>query len=430
MRSLLVFVAALLIGCGGSDLNTTSAADAGGTPHDAGNGANDAGSAADAGNGALDAGAGADAGTAGCESEPACAPCAGGGVCVAGRCQQPSCGDGCLDTARGEQCDDGNTANLDGCDSRCHLEQQQRMVSMQIQFGGAGACPANAIGAAVSYAQARQQMQATIDANVLAGSINVALMLQDLVDPTGAGSQAVRVGGLSGTPYASPPLRHYDGTHDLDWWYAVDLAGLDAGRQPKQHLAGQIARGALTAGPGSLSMSLALGSAPARLDFSSVRISATLGAATPPTESSFATPGHLAAEHLDPSLSTIGSLGSGQLCGDISARSLSKLPVPAAILGAHCTQTFTAASSMLEVLVAGCTAYGIQAVITATQPDQEVPDAPPAGAGGPYKLTVGSGRTVSGCTDFRGGAAPLDACLDAAAFSTNLMFATDRVILK
>jgi cysteine-rich repeat protein len=37
-------------------------------------------------------------------------------------CQLPRCGDGILDTARGEQCDDGNTTPGDGCSARCFIE--------------------------------------------------------------------------------------------------------------------------------------------------------------------------------------------------------------------------------------------------------------------------------------------------------------------
>jgi cysteine-rich repeat protein len=37
-------------------------------------------------------------------------------------CTLPACGDGHLNTAAGEQCDDGNTVNGDGCSSTCHIE--------------------------------------------------------------------------------------------------------------------------------------------------------------------------------------------------------------------------------------------------------------------------------------------------------------------
>jgi cysteine-rich repeat protein len=37
----------------------------------------------------------------------------------------PVCGDGVLQTSNGEECDDGNTADGDGCSSRCRLEIEE-----------------------------------------------------------------------------------------------------------------------------------------------------------------------------------------------------------------------------------------------------------------------------------------------------------------
>src|SRR5689334_17317180 len=38
------------------------------------------------------------------------------GICLHGSCVASVCGDGFLDMARGEDCDDGNTISQDGCD--------------------------------------------------------------------------------------------------------------------------------------------------------------------------------------------------------------------------------------------------------------------------------------------------------------------------
>ncbi len=45
-------------------------------------------------------------------------PCAGGAatLCIAGECVESACGDGFVDTARGEDCDDGNENAFDGCE--------------------------------------------------------------------------------------------------------------------------------------------------------------------------------------------------------------------------------------------------------------------------------------------------------------------------
>jgi cysteine-rich repeat protein len=45
------------------------------------------------------------------------------GTCSAGTCSNiNSCGDGVVELALGESCDDGNTVNGDGCDATCHVE--------------------------------------------------------------------------------------------------------------------------------------------------------------------------------------------------------------------------------------------------------------------------------------------------------------------
>src|SRR5207302_1979442 len=41
-------------------------------------------------------------------------------------CHTVTCGDGVRAPGSKEQCDDGNTTNLDGCDSQCRFEQNQR----------------------------------------------------------------------------------------------------------------------------------------------------------------------------------------------------------------------------------------------------------------------------------------------------------------
>ena len=48
-------------------------------------------------------------------------PCGGGAfLCIGGSCSPSSCGDGYIDTAAGEECEDGNSASGDGCEpSNC-----------------------------------------------------------------------------------------------------------------------------------------------------------------------------------------------------------------------------------------------------------------------------------------------------------------------
>ena len=57
-----------------------------------------------------------------CSDGDACTPtdaCDGAGECVPGG---NTCGDGALQIACGEQCDDGNEDSLDGCSSSCITE--------------------------------------------------------------------------------------------------------------------------------------------------------------------------------------------------------------------------------------------------------------------------------------------------------------------
>src|SRR5262249_26541959 len=60
------------------------------------------------------------------------------------------CGNGVLDP--GEQCDDGNTTNLDGCDSNCQFEQMHRVNSLTMEWAPSTLCPANALGGAIKSA--------------------------------------------------------------------------------------------------------------------------------------------------------------------------------------------------------------------------------------------------------------------------------------
>lgn len=57
----------------------------------------------------------------GCACEDGSAACDRGLVCEAGVCELDKCGNGALDI--GEQCDDGNQANVDGCDVDCTYTQ-------------------------------------------------------------------------------------------------------------------------------------------------------------------------------------------------------------------------------------------------------------------------------------------------------------------
>lgn len=337
------------------------------------------------------------------------------------------CGNGAREP--GEQCDDGNTTNLDGCSGTCQFEQLHRVNSLQIQFGTDSSCTANALGGSIG-SQAKSQFQQTVSGGVTSGEISMALDFMGLANVTGATSGAVTLGALAGTPATGSG---YSGARDLDWWYSLAASTLDANRNPTATMAGSIASGSLTAGPGSMSISLTLGGAtPSPINLSNVMLAARLGAASTPTVSKGGTPGHLASENLDPALESFATTSGGTLCGNISAASLANVPVPSQLAqgGADaCSAGYTSANSMLDVLVGGCS-YFFFTIIGATQPDQVDATAPAAGAGGPYSLTADSDNAVNGCVDGSGASVDLPTCLAAAAYSAYFQFTTDRVIGK
>ena len=345
-------------------------------------------------------------------------------------CQNVVCGDGVR--SGNEQCDDGNRANLDGCDSSCRFEQEQRATAVQMVWGTDAYCTANALGSAIgSNAQAPLQNQ--INSAVAAGGLTLAFQVLGLSDPTGTNATGIKLGALTGSPAAAPPLHHYDGTKDLDWWYTPQPSDIDANRLPIAQLPARISSKTLNAGPGNMNLTFVLGGGPVQLAGSNVRLRASVGDATAPTQSTAATPGHTPGEHLDRAVISFSSLGNGELCGNISAASLAATPAPASLQSGGsnaCDEGYTPANDMLDVLVSGCSkAFGFITIIAPTQPDQVDASMPPAGGGGPYHL-VASGGKAGACRDKQGTAVSLANCLKAAAYSSALTFAANRVIFK
>jgi hypothetical protein len=200
-------------------------------------------------------------------------------------------------------------------------------------------------------------------------------------------------------------------------------------------LAGSIAAKVLTAsgGPMQLRPGGAFGSAPLRM--SSVHLEAHVDASSAPLESTnFFAPGHVPSEQIPADLVSFASMSAGKVRGNISVRSLSQIPIPASFLSGgatSCSVPYTAGNSFLDLLVSGCVAFGgLVPLVRATQPDTSDPAAPPAGAGGPYRLSADpSTHSVNACKDHNNATVSLDECLDAAAYSSYFTFTTDRVIV-
>jgi cysteine-rich repeat protein len=370
-------------------------------------------------------------------AEPDGAVCGTGSICIGGACKVSVCGDSVRDPAKSEQCDDGNLVNLDGCDSACKFEQDQRAIALTTQYNTDTYCTVNALGRAIASA-AQGTFQGDINSSIQDGSLSALFKL--VGDDTGQ-TGTMNAGSMSGTPAASAT---YNGNSDMDWWYTVDPNSIDGQRNALAQLTGTYSGGAVDM-TGTLNLIMNIGGALATLHVSSTKIHAAIGTpATVPAVSTGAPPGHVAAEHLSPTLTSYPTMGgtraapSAEMCGNISANSLANTSLPAVLLagGADaCTEGYTTNNRMLDVFVNGCHTRVIVvtvAVINATQPDQVDPAATPAGAGGPYTLSVdATTKRVNACKDKNNQAVPnLTQCLNAAAYSMFFKFATDRVIIK
>lgn len=393
--------------------------------------------------------------------------CGASAVCKGGVCTPAMCGDGVVDPAAGEECeppntptcsatckkvaavtcgngtreageecDDSNQTNLDGCDAFCKFEQDHRANYLKMQFvTDAAFCPANALGVAIS-GPGQSQIQTSLDEGITDGSIAIMFKILGLDDLSGTSDPQIELGLVDGGPVV-PMGATYDGNNAPDWWYTAEAISLDPNRNPLAKLPGSINAKTLTAGPGTVTLNLLLGGSPAPLKLSDTRVTGLIGATNTPAVSMGATPGHLAAENLDPALVSFATMGqkttngAGKLCGNVSAFSLSKVPIPDALTAGitACSQGYTATNTMLDVFVNGCTVFFTQ-VIKPTQPDKIDAGAPVAGAGGPYKLSVNAQKTVGECRDSKNAVVDLNTCLNAAAYSSFFKIATERVILK
>jgi cysteine-rich repeat protein len=331
----------------------------------------------------------------------------------------PRCGDGVRDP--GEECDDGNVINLDGCSGRCRFEPVQRTTSFHLESVSDANCAADALGHAFGLL-AQPIINQALASGVSAGNTGFLGYFVDLGQPSGLVDQASLTAALF-TAQPTTTAGGYSGTADLDWWYAASPASLGPDRIPTARLSGSLAGGALVLGPGNVSMPFSFGGPLVPASFSHLVVKTMLALPTAPLQSTNGMPpGYVAADHLDPALIAFPSTTKGVLCGNISAATLARLDL-ALNLGNACPpyQTY------LDWVVGGC--VGAIGGVTATQPDQVDPTKPVAGAGPPYRLAISAGRVTS-CFDRLDAPVALDACLESAAYSVYFTFATDRVIVR
>jgi cysteine-rich repeat protein len=323
------------------------------------------------------------------------------------------CGNGTRDV--GEQCDDGNKSNLDGCSATCQVEHTHRLDKMEMMFGTDAFCAKNALGGAIKGV-AQGQLQDALKNAVSDGTINLFLSFAGLTDLTGQSASSMTLGSYIGKPVAAL---------GLDAVFTANSDALTPELLPKVTFPGSVAAGgALSAGPGNFAFAITMGGGPAKVSLSSAKAKATVGAASTPT-------GYTASANLDPAIKSFATTTGGQICGNISANSLAAIPVPTELTtGSYkCTQGYTTNNSMLDVLVGGCKVLFVTA-LGATQPDEVDPTAATPGAGGSYTLQAGSDKKVSGCKDKTGASVPVAACLEAAAFSAGFKFTSTRAVVR
>lgn len=380
-------------------------------------------------NGGGPGGAGTSGGGSGNAGSSGSAGNAGSAGMAGGPTQPPACGNAVREV--GEQCDDGNQASRDGCNSACAFEQSQRIDWLQVQFAATALCTNNAFG--VAFRPVVQPiLQASVSERVQSGALSMLFGFGGLDDLAGKSDATVALGVMYGKPAAGAS---YDGTNDLDWWYAPTPSTLGANGQALSVLPGSIGTSVLTAGPGKIQFPL-LSEAPLAMSNALLRV--RLGDASKPLASTGAPPGHLASEHLSAELVSFERGGTpneqaGELCGNLSAGSLANEAIPAAYAAGGdtpCLQSYSVGNTLLDVLIGGCTIAGVGGVVAVTQPDQVDASVPAAGAGAPYRLQANAAKTVVTCRDKNNAPTTLATCLNAAAYSSAFKLTTRRVIVK
>ena len=360
--------------------------------------------------------------------------CTAGQTCTAGTCTGAVCGNHIREA--GEQCDDGNLIDLDGCDSTCHFEQETRSTQVVLQWAHDAFCTHDVLLEAVQnagFANVHSTIQGDLNTYVTNGTTGVVFKYFSITDPKGQ-SGTTSVGSYNATPVTYTGA--FNGNSDLDWWYTLDTT--TAGSSPLYtptsiESAGTFTAGVLNAAGGHVLLS-AFGTS--LLDLASIKLQLPIASpATAPVMSAGTPPGHLATENLDPTLTSFAKGGgtnaapTGLLCGNVTAASLALTPVPAQ-LQSNCNEGYGASNNMLDVFIGGCTNTFVGTIINKVQPDQINSDAPAAGGGGLYKFQEAATH-VNGCTDKNGAVvSPYTLCLAPAAYSMYVKIAVDRVILK
>ncbi|MEL7058752.1 MAG: hypothetical protein AAGN46_01875 [Acidobacteriota bacterium] len=294
----------------------------------------------------------------------------------------PSCGNGAIEI--GEDCDDGNGFDLDGCTRSCRYEAIHRVIALEMASGPAPMrcmTTTNALGSAFSAA-GLAAVNDTIAAGLL-GESALLLDLLDLDDATGMNDPALDLGVLAARPDPRSPRV------GLDAWFIATPDALDGDDRPVEILTGGSATaGEIAAGPADLELPF-LGGELRLLDAIGAALASDMTSEPAPPPDAFAA-GLVAFETLDGAGATHG------LCGNVTVGSLAQIPVPdelatgvTACQTCSGSRTYVACSagqpvdatchSLLDVVVGGCRNVGcLVTVLTPTQPDVGTGGDPPS----------------------------------------------------
>jgi len=368
-----------------------------------------------------------------------CTACTGGLCNGSGICTASTCGDGCVDTGRGEtcdppngttcdsmchklavcgngtiegaeQCDDGNLRNLDGCDKSCKYEVVGRMTNIAIQGTAAppGCTPTtNALGTRAVTNAALGTLNQSLTTGITDGTTDVMTYFEGLDDLTGVSDpNGLNIGVVAGS--LDPAKGAWPMNNPIDWWFFAAGSNVSMGLPTGVLTNGTLSARALAAGPSDVSLTLLLAGSPALLEMLQARIWATLNGN--PAPNTPAPPPAQLASGLVVFQTFTGSGNNQGLCGNITVESLAQIPAPQSLsvggsnacgTGLLCgsgAKKYTYCgmgmpvgpncNSLLDILVGGCQVAGC--LVTAINPTQ--PDVPFNGT--VANLTLGPGNKV------------------------------------
>jgi cysteine-rich repeat protein len=246
--------------------------------------------------------------------------CTAGQSCAAGKCKVV-CGDGVIGGT--EDCDDGNTKNLDGCASSCRYEVFTRMTSLSIETatGPAFCAPGTNTFGNVFPGGVVDILNNELSDSLTNGTLNLVLGFSGLDDLTGQNDASLSLGVLSGK--LDPKHTGAWSAGAIDFWFLADPGTIDAQGQPTELLPGaSITSGALVVDPSKISMPFA-GST---LDLLAAHLRATVDS-SPAPDVPAPPPSQLATGLAV--FRTLTATGAGQgLCGNATVESLAKIPLP------------------------------------------------------------------------------------------------------